>query len=135
MIVERQTIPQLNVLLGGTKILEEQLWSLFRGCHATSPLKSVFFTRKVAWQSLIEVHSWAWDILTPTSRAKKWGIICSCSSSGSHLNCLKSKKWKWAYHQLRYRVYIRNFQFNHPIIICRLKWNDFVFNINVCFTI
>ena len=101
MIVERQTIPHLNALVGGTKILEEQLWSSFRGCHATAPLNSVFFTRKVAWQSLIEVHSWAWDILTPTSRAKKWGIICSCSSSGSHSNCLQSKKWKWAYHQLR----------------------------------
>ena len=107
MIVKRQTIPQLNALVSGSKILEEQSCSCFRDCHATSPLKSVFFTRKVAWQSLIEVHSWAWDILTPTSRAKKWGIICSCSSSGSHLNCLKSKKWKWAYHQLRYRVYVK----------------------------
>ena len=27
------------------------------------------------------------------------------SSSGSHSNLLQSKKWKWAYHQLRYRVY------------------------------
>ena len=50
--------------------LEEQICSSFRSCHATSPLKSVFFTRKVAWQPLIKVHSWAWDILTPTSKAK-----------------------------------------------------------------
>ena len=48
MNVERQTIPPLNALVDGTKILEEQLCSSFRGCHATSPLKSVFFTRKVA---------------------------------------------------------------------------------------
>ena len=46
--VERQTIPHLNALVGGFKTLEEQIRSSFRGCHATSPLKSVFFTRKVA---------------------------------------------------------------------------------------
>ena len=66
---ERQTILHLNALVGGSKILEEQLSSSFRGCHTTSPLKSVFFTRKVAWQPLIELQSWAWDILCPTSRA------------------------------------------------------------------
>ena len=48
MMVERQTIPHMNALLGGTKILGEQLSSFFRGCHATSSLESVFFTRKVA---------------------------------------------------------------------------------------
>ena len=109
MIVERHTIPHLNALVGGTKILEEELCSSFRGCQATFPLKSVFFTRKVAWQSLIEVHSWALDILTPTARAKKWGNIYSCSSSGSHSNCLQSKMWKWAYHQIRNRVYHNTF--------------------------
>ena len=87
MIVERQTISHLNALVDGSKILE-QICSSFRGCHTTSPLKSVFFTRKVAWQLLIELHSWAWHILTPTSRAKKWGIICLRSSSGSDSNCL-----------------------------------------------
>ena len=70
MIVERQTISHLNALVGGSKILEEQICSSFRGCHATSLLKSVFFTRKVVWQPLIKVHNWAWDISTPTSRAK-----------------------------------------------------------------
>ena len=39
---------KLALLVGGTKILEEQLYSSFRGCHATSSLKSVVFTRKVA---------------------------------------------------------------------------------------
>ena len=48
MIVERHTIPHLNALVGGTKILEEQFYSSIKGCHATSPLESVFFTRKVA---------------------------------------------------------------------------------------
>ena len=48
MMVERQTISHMNALLGGSKILGEQLSSSFRGCHATSSLKSVFFTRKVA---------------------------------------------------------------------------------------
>ena len=48
MMVERQTIPHMNALLDGSKILGEQLSSSFRGCHTTSSLKSVFFTRKVA---------------------------------------------------------------------------------------
>ena len=48
MMVERQTIPHMNALLSGPKILGEQLSSSFRGCHATSSLKSVIFTRKVA---------------------------------------------------------------------------------------
>jgi len=48
MIIERQTIPHMNALLGGIKILGEQLSSFFRGCHTTPSLESVFFTRKVA---------------------------------------------------------------------------------------
>ena len=52
---------------------------LFQGLSRNLFLKSVFFTGKVVWQSLIEPHSWVWDILKPTSRAKKWGIISSCS--------------------------------------------------------
>ena len=41
--VERQTIPHLNALVGGFKMLEEQIRSSFRGCRATSSLKSMFF--------------------------------------------------------------------------------------------
>ena len=67
------------------------IYSSFRGCHATSPLKSVFFTRKVAWQPLIELHNWDWHLLTPISRAKKWGIICLCNLNGSLSNPLQSK--------------------------------------------
>ena len=89
MIVERQTIPHLNALVDGSKMSGEELCSSFRGCQATSPLKSVFFTRKVAWQPLIKLHGWAWHILMPTSRAKKWGIICLCSLSGSLSNPLQ----------------------------------------------
>ena len=48
MMVERQTILHMNTLLNGIKILGEQLSSYLRGCHATSSLESVFFTRKVA---------------------------------------------------------------------------------------
>ena len=88
MIVERQALSHLHALVGGSKILEEQICSSFKGCHATFSLKSVFFTRKVGWQSLIKLQSWAWDILSPTSRAKKWGIICLRNSSGSHSNLL-----------------------------------------------
>ena len=84
IMVERQTIPHMNALLSSTKILGEQLSSFFGGCHATSSLDSVFFTRKVAWSSLIELHSSSWHILAPTSRAFKWGIICLSSISGSH---------------------------------------------------
>ena len=83
MMVERQTIPHLNALVDGSKILGEQLCSFLRGCHATSSLKSVFFTRKVAWLSLIELHGCSWDVLEPTSRPLKWGIICFSSISGS----------------------------------------------------
>jgi len=43
MVVQRQTTPHLNVLVGKSKMLEEQIRSSFRGCHATSSLKSVFF--------------------------------------------------------------------------------------------
>ena len=71
------------------KMLEEYLCTSFRGCHATSPLTSVFFTRKFEWQPLIELHSWAEDILSPTSRAKKWGIICLCSLCGCLSNPLQ----------------------------------------------
>ena len=76
MLVERQTIPCLNALVNGTKILEEQLYSSFRGCHATSPLKCVFFTRKVAWQPLKELQNCSSSILVPPTRAFKWGIVC-----------------------------------------------------------
>ena len=81
MMVERQTIPHMN----------EQFSSFFRGCQATSFLECVFFTRKVAWSSLIELHSCSWHILTPTSRTKKWGIICLRSSIGSRLSTIKQK--------------------------------------------
>jgi len=47
MIVERETIPHLNALVDMSKILEEQLSSSIRDCHATCSLKSVFFRRKV----------------------------------------------------------------------------------------
>ena len=104
MIVERQIIPQLNALVNGIKIVEEQLCTSFWGCHATSPLKSVFFTRKVAWQSLIELQSWALDIISPTSRAKKWDIICFCSLSGSLSNPLESQIAERVYEELRDRV-------------------------------
>ena len=80
------------------KKLEEQLSCFTRGSHATSSLKSVLFTRKVAWQNIIELYSCSWDIIKPLTRASKWGIICSCGSSGSHSNLLQSKKWKWVYH-------------------------------------
>ena len=76
MIVERQTIPHLNAQVGVYQKLEEQLSCSIRGCHTAPSLKSIFFRRKVAWQPLMELHSWAWDILKPTSRATKWSIIC-----------------------------------------------------------
>ena len=83
-MIERQTIPHLNALIDGSKILGEQLSSSFRGCHTTSSLKIVFFTRKVVWSSLIKLHSCSWHILMLTSRAKKWGIICLCSLGVVH---------------------------------------------------
>ena len=83
IMVERQTIPHMNALLNSSKILGKQLSSSFRGCHATFSLKSVFFTRKVAWSSLIELHGCSWDIFEPTSRPLKWGTICLCSISYS----------------------------------------------------
>ena len=91
MMVERQTIPHLNAPFDGSKILGEQLCSFLRGCHTTSSLKSVFFTRKVAWSSLIKLHGCSWNILKPTSRAFKWSIICLSSISGSHSNPLFTK--------------------------------------------
>ena len=95
MMIERQIIHHMNALLGGFKILGEQHSSYFRGCHPTSSLKSIFFTRKVAWSSLIELRSWAWDILSLTSRAKKWSIICLRSLSDSLSNPLFTKKVEW----------------------------------------
>ena len=91
MIVERQTISHINALLSSSKILGEQLSSSFRGSHATSSLNSVFFTRKVVWLSLIKLQSCSLHILTLTSRAFKWGIICLSSISGSHSNPLFTK--------------------------------------------
>ena len=104
MIVERHTIPHLNALVGGTKILEEQLCSSFRGCHATSPLKSVFFTRKVAWQSLIEVHSWAWDILTQTSRAKNQVSFVHVAQGGNRFDTIKLDLRALEYYILRFPI-------------------------------
>ena len=91
MMVERQTIPHLNALVVGSKILGGLLCIFFRGCHTTSSLKSVFFTRKVAWSSLIKLHGCSWDILEPTSRPLKWVIICLSSISGSLSNQLFTK--------------------------------------------
>ena len=97
MMVEKQTIPYLNALIRASYILGEQLPCSIEGCHATSSLKSVFFRRKVAWQPLIELHSWAWSILKATSRATKWGIICFCSLCLPSQILFKGKKPKgWA---------------------------------------
>ena len=63
-------------LASGSKIIEEQLCISFRGCHATSPLKIVFLTRKVVWQPLKELQSCSSSILVPPTRAFKWGIVC-----------------------------------------------------------
>ena len=91
MIVERQTIPHLNALVGDSKIIREQLSCSIRGCHATTSLKSVFFRRNVAWSSLIELHGCSLEILEPTFRGLKWGIICLSSTSGSLSNPLFTK--------------------------------------------
>ena len=91
----------MNALVGGSKILG-QLCCSFRGCHATSSSKSVFFTRKVAWSSLIKLHGCSWDILKTISRTFKWGIICLSSITGSHSNPLLANctnpvdQWIWA---------------------------------------
>ena len=88
MMIERQTIPHMNALLRGTKILGEQLSSFFRGCHATPSLKSVFFTRKDAWSSLTKLHGYSWEIMEPTFKAFKWVDICLSCETGSHSNLL-----------------------------------------------
>ena len=64
-MVERQTVPHMNAPVGGSKILREQLSSLFMGCHTTSSLKNVLITRKVLGLSLIKLHSCFWQILEP----------------------------------------------------------------------
>ena len=86
----------INALVDGSKILGEQLWSSFKGCHATCSLK-MSFTRKVAWWFLIKLHSCSWHILEPASMALKRDIICLCSISGSHSNSLLTKYSNLAY--------------------------------------
>ena len=108
MMVKRQTIPHLSALVGGFKILRDQLCSSLRGWHATSHLKIVFFTRKVAWLSLTELHGCSWDILKPTSRCLKWGIIYLSSISGSHSNSLFIKYSNPPYGYIWAVVYILN---------------------------
>ena len=106
MMVEKQTIPHLNALIRDSNVLGEQSCCSTRGCHATSPLKSVLFRRKVLWQLLIELHSCTWHILEPTSRATKWDIICLRSLSGSLSNPLRLKLGKVGVEQIRNRVYV-----------------------------
>ena len=108
-IAERQTIPHLNALIRDSNVLGEQSCCGTRGCHATSPLKSVLFRRKVAWQLLIELHNCTWHIIEPISRAAKWGIICLYSLSGSLSNPLQSEIAEGVYEELRDRVYIQQF--------------------------
>ena len=92
--VERLTIPHLNSLINGIKTLGEQLCCYIRGRHTTSSLKSVFFSRKVVWQPLIELQSSASDVLQPTAWdlfGEQLIIICLCSFSGSLSNLLGLK--------------------------------------------
>ena len=121
MTVERQTIPHLNALVSGSKILEEQPCSSFRGCHATSSLKSVFFTRKVAWLSLIELHGCSWDILEPTSRDLKWVIICFSSITCSLSNLLFTKYSNPSVWYFRSVVYLDIPGPGYPIHITKLE--------------
>ena len=86
--LQKQMIPHFLALDVWLKISQAQLCSSIRGCHANFLVKNTLFKGEVAWQSLKELQSWAWDILSLTSRAKKWGIICLRSSSGSHSNLL-----------------------------------------------
>ena len=104
-MAEKQTVPHLNALMCGSKIQREQPCRSVRGCHATSPLKSVLFRRKVVWQPLIELYCCTWHILEPTSRATKWGIICFPSLSGSLSNPLRLKMGKVGVEQNRNTVY------------------------------
>ena len=106
MIEEKQTVPYLNALMCGFKIQREQPCRSVRGCHTTSPLKSVLFRRKVVWQPLIELYCCTWHILEPTSRAAKWGIICFPSLSGSLSNPLRLKTGKVGVEQNRNTVYV-----------------------------
>ena len=108
-MAEKQTVPHLNALMCGSKIQREQPCRSVRGCHATSPLKSVLFRRKVVWQPLIELYCCTWHILEPTSRATKWGIICFPSLSGSLSNPLRLKLGKVGVEQIRNRVYFTEF--------------------------
>ena len=105
MIVEKQTMPHLNALIHDSNVLGEQSCCSTRGCHATSPLKSVLFRRKLLWQLLIELHSCTWHILEPTSRATKWDIICLRSLTDSLSNPLRLKMGKVGVEQIRNRVY------------------------------
>ena len=92
-------------------------FQLFQGLSHNLFFKTCVFTRKVAWQPLIKQHSWAWHILMPTSRAKRWGIICLCSLSGSLSNPLQSEIVEGVYEELRDRVYVLNFfNFEHFFI-------------------
>ena len=68
-----------------------------------------FFIRKVAWQPLIELHSCAWHILMPTSRAKSWGIICLFSLTDFLSNPLQNEIAEGVYAELWDRVYIKIF--------------------------
>ena len=92
--LQKQMIPHFLALDVGVKLCQAQLCSFFMGCHATFLLKKILFKEEVAWQPLIEVHSWHSDILKPTSRATKWSIICFCTLSGSLSNPLQRKSAK-----------------------------------------
>ena len=89
-----------------TSKCQPQLYRSIRGCHTTFLVKNTLFKEEVAWQPLIELYSLAWHILTPTSRAKRWGIICLCSLSNSLSNPLQSEIAEGVYEELRDRVYL-----------------------------
>ena len=81
--------------------------NLFQGLSRNLSFKKCIFYKKGCVTVPNRGTQLSLRYFNATSRAKKWGIICSCGSSVSHSNCLQSKKWKWAYHQLRYRVYLK----------------------------
>ena len=55
--IETQTIPNVKALIGGYMDCRVQARTSIKGWHKTSFLKSTFFTRKGAWESLIKLYA------------------------------------------------------------------------------
>ena len=88
MIVARQTIPHLNALVNGSKILKEQLSCSIRGCHATSSLQWIRYSSANNWCKIV--------FRTECSLAARYSALAYSEKPGFGHSLVWIEKTSWS---------------------------------------